>query len=332
MNKKPSILWKVIAGIIIFVGLILTVIRFTKGLGATTNLSDYTPWGLWIGFDVLCGVALAAGGFTITGLVYLINFKHYNSIIRPTVLTAFLGYILVSTGLIYDLGKPYNIWHPMIMWNEHSVMFEVAWCVMLYSTVLALEFSPIVFEKLGWTKPIEWIKSITLPVVIAGVILSTLHQSSLGTLFLIIPGKLYKLWYSSFLPVMFFLSAICVGIAMVIFESSLSSYFYKKSLKFNILIDLGRFLLVSLILYLVVKFQDLFIRGVVHYLFLPRIETLFFWLEILLLLIPMFLLFFLRIRISKKGLFICACMVILGVVLNRLNVSIIGLYNYTGMR
>jgi Ni/Fe-hydrogenase subunit HybB-like protein len=211
-------------------------------------------------------------------------------------------------------------------------MFEVAWCVMLYSTVLLIEFSPVVFEKIGWHKPVRWIKGISIPLVIAGVLLSTLHQSSLGTLFLIMPGKLYELWYSSLLPVMFFLSAVSVGFAMVIFESSVSSYVYKKSLETDVLIDLGRFMLFSLLLYLAVKFQDLFIRKVVHALFIPRIETLFFWLEILLLLIPMVLLMFLEVRVSKKGLFICSCMVISGVILNRLNVSIVGLYNYTGIR
>ncbi len=144
--------WTYLFGVIVAAGAVVTVLRFWKGLGAVTNLSDKFPWGLWVGFDVLCGVALAAGGFTITAAVYVFNLKRFKPIVRPTVLTAFLGYTLVAVGLMYDLGKPWNIWHPMVMWNPRSPMFEVGWCVMLYLTVLSLEFSGIVFEKLGWKK------------------------------------------------------------------------------------------------------------------------------------------------------------------------------------
>ena len=147
-----------------------------------TNLSDSFPWGLWIGFDVLCGVALAAGGFTITTVVYVFNLKRFQPIVRPTIITAFLGYMLVAVGLMYDLGKPWNIWHATIMWNPRSPMFEVAWCVMLYLTVLALEVSGMVFERLGWKRAAAVQHAAIVPLVIAGAIISTLHQSSLGTL------------------------------------------------------------------------------------------------------------------------------------------------------
>ena len=188
--------WTYLFGVILAAGAVVTVLRFWKGLGAVTNLSDKFPWGLWVGFDVLCGVALAAGGFTITAAVYVFNLKRFKPIVRPTVLTAFLGYTLVAVGLMYDLGKPWNIWHPIVMWNPRSPMFEVGWCVMLYLTVLALEFSGIVFEKLGWKKAIAVQHAATVPLVIAGVIISTLHQSSLGTFYLITPGKLHPLWYT----------------------------------------------------------------------------------------------------------------------------------------
>ncbi|HFE51889.1 MAG TPA: Ni/Fe-hydrogenase cytochrome b subunit, partial [Bacteroidetes bacterium] len=149
--KLPRLtFWRAVLLVLWILGAYVAVIRYTKGLGAVTNLRDDFPWGLWIGFDVLCGVALAAGGFTIAALVYIFDIgKKYHSITRPTVLTAFLGYLLVVVALLFDLGRPWNIWHPLIMWNDHSVMFEVAWCVMLYTTVLALEFSPVVFEKFG---------------------------------------------------------------------------------------------------------------------------------------------------------------------------------------
>ncbi len=333
MTTKTKILTpsRMVISAICIAGLILTVVRFTKGLGAVTNLSDKFPWGLWVGFDVLCGVALASGGFVMTASVYLFNLKRYKPLLRPTILTAFLGYILVSTGLMYDLGKPYNIWHPLIMWNTRSVMFEVAWCVMLYSTVLALEFSPMLFEKLKFRWAQELIHAIEIPVVIAGVILSTLHQSSLGTVFLIVPGKLYPLWYTPILPILFFISAVTVGLSMIIFESYMSSKFFKRSLKFDLLVDMGKFLIVALMLYLGLRFQDLLIRGNLKYIFSGTYESLFFIAEIALLAVPMFALMFNRVISSRLGLFLCAISVMLGVVLNRLDVSIVGMLRSSGV-
>src|SRR5947209_11513609 len=182
--------WKLVFLALMAAGLYATVLRFTQGLGRATNLNDQFPWGIWIGFDVLCGVMLAAGGFTLTAAVHIFNIKRLRPIVRPTVLTAFLGYVLVCIALIYDLGRPYRIWHPLIMRNPHSVMFEVAYCVMLYTTVLALEFSPIVFEHFGLHKPLRIVKKVMWIFIILGVLLSTLHQSSLGTLYLIMPNKL----------------------------------------------------------------------------------------------------------------------------------------------
>lgn len=322
---------RIIISAICIVGLITTFLRFYKGLGAVTNLSDKFPWGLWVGFDVLCGVALAAGGFVMTAGVYLFNLKRYKPLLRPTILTAFLGYILVSTGLIYDLGKPYNIWHPLIMWNTRSVMFEVAWCVMLYSTVLMLEFSPMIFERLN----LEWaqriIHAIEIPVVITGVVLSTLHQSSLGTVFLIVPGKLHPLWYTSILPILFFISAVAVGISMIIFESYMSSKFFGRSLKFDLLVDISKFLIVALMLYFGLRFQDLLIRGNFKYIFAGTYESVFFIIETLLLAIPMISLMFKRVISSKLGLLISACSVIAGVVVNRLDVAIVGMLRSSGV-
>jgi Ni/Fe-hydrogenase subunit HybB-like protein len=179
---KPSIaipritFWRGVFGLIVAAGLVATWVRFTRGLGASTNLSDEFPWGLWIGFDVLCGVGLAAGGFAVTAMVHIFHIERYKPILRPTILTAFLGYLLVIVALLFDLGRPYRIWHPLVMRNPHSVMFEVAWCVMLYTTVLALEFSPIVFEKLRMQRPRRILRAISVPLVIVGVLLSTLHS------------------------------------------------------------------------------------------------------------------------------------------------------------
>src|SRR5512140_1617462 len=183
--KLKLTFWKVVAFALMGIGLVAVVQRFAFGLGATTHLVDTFPWGIWIGFDILVGVGLAAGGFTIAATVYVFNIERFRPILRPTILTAFLGCLLVIAGLMADLGRPWAIWHAMIMWNTHSVMFEVAWCVMLYTTVLALEFSPVIFERFKLERPLKVVKAITIPLVILGVILSTLHQSSLGSLFLI---------------------------------------------------------------------------------------------------------------------------------------------------
>ena len=187
---------------------------------------------------------MAAGGFTLVAMVHIFNIERYKPILRPAILTAFLGYFLVVVGLLFDLGRPDRLWHPLVMWNPHSVMFEVAWCVTLYTTVLFLEFLPVVFEKFGLHKPLEWIHKISVPLMILGVLLSTLHQSSLGTLFLIVPEKLYPLWYTPMLPVLFYVSAIAVGLAMTIFESWHSSRAFGRALELPLLASMARVLAV----------------------------------------------------------------------------------------
>lgn len=318
--------WKLIAGIIFLIGFYATVLRFGKGLGESTNLSDQFPWGLWIGFDVLVGVGLAAGGFIIAATVHIFHLHKYESISRPALLTAFLGYLLVIVGLLFDLGLPYRIWHPLIMWNPHSVMFEVGWCVTLYTTVLALEFSPIVFEKFNLKVPLKIIRMIYLPLVIAGVILSTLHQSSLGTLYVLVPDKLYGLWYSPLLPVLFFISAIGAGLAMTIVESFLSSRAFGKKIEQDILSDLARVLVVILGLYLLIRFQNLYYSGNLQLAFQLNQKSILFWGEIGLgSLIPMMLLFNSKMRESESGLFFSSMLVVVGFIIGRMNVSITGM-------
>jgi len=324
--------WRVVFAVVMLLGLVATYIRFFHGLGASTHLSDQFPWGIWIGFDVLCGVMLAAGGFTLTAAVHILNIKRLHPIVRPTILTAFLGYVLVCIALMFDLGRPYNIWHPLIMRNPHSVMFEVAYCVMLYTTVLALEFSPIVLERFKLHKAIKVIRTVLIPLVILGVILSTLHQSSLGTLYLIMPTKLHPFWYSPMLPVFFFLSAICVGLAMTIFESTMSSKHFHRELELPILQELGRVLMVVLSVYAVLRAEDLIHRGVVKMMFQPGYEMYLFWVEILLgIIAPLALLSQKRVRTTPGGLYLIAVMVVLGFITNRLNVSVTGMETAAGL-
>jgi Ni/Fe-hydrogenase subunit HybB-like protein len=325
--------WKAIFLAIMAAGVYCTFLRFFRGLGASTNLSDQFPWGLWIGFDVMCGVMLAAGGFTLTAAVEIFNIKRFHSIVRPTILTAFLGYLLVCAALMYDLGLPWNIWHPLIMRNPHSVMFEVAYCVMFYTAVLAMEFSPIVLEHFKLKRALKIIRSVMVVFVILGVLLSTLHQSSLGTLYLIMPNKLHPFWYSPLLPVFFFLSAIAVGLAMTIFESSMSSKYFGRELELPILRDLGRVLVVVLALYGILRFEDLYHRGVLKLVLVSGYEQRFFLLEMFLsLLAPLGLLLIPKIRESAQGLYLAAVLTLLGFVTNRLNVTITGVENAVGGR
>ena len=333
MQRPKVTFWRVVLLLVFLFGAYATIVRFARGLGASTNLSDAFPWGLWVGFDVMCGVMLAAGGFTLTAAVYILNLREFKPIIRPTVLTAFLGYLLVCVALLFDLGRGYRIWHPLVMWNPRSVMFEVAWCVTLYSTVLALEFSAVIFERLRFPKLLRLQKSLVIPLVIAGVMLSTLHQSSLGSLYLIVPSKLHPLWYTPLLPILFFLSALCVGLAMTIFESSMSAGHFGKHLEMPLLRQLGRTLLVALGVYTVVRFEDLLHRGALQRIQWGSSETTLFLLEMLLCsFAPICLLLIPKVRKDAGGLYLSSVLCLLGFVTNRLNVAITGMEGYAGQQ
>jgi Ni/Fe-hydrogenase subunit HybB-like protein len=325
--------WESLFGIVLVLFGAVTVLRFTQGLGAVTNLSDRFPWGLWIGFDVLCGVGLAAGAFTLTAIVHVFNLRRFEPIVRPTVLTGFLGYLLVIVGLLFDLGQPWRIWHALIFWNPHSVMFEVAWCVMLYTAVLALEFSPIVFERLRLEGPRRVIKALSTPLVIAGVILSTLHQSSLGSLYLIVPEKLHPLWYTPLLPYLFFVSAIGGGIAMTILESHMSQRAFGRRLEMDLLEPLARGMVVALGVYGLLRLVVVSRNGALPGLLRPGYEEWMFLIEMGLgVVLPVALLLPDRVRTSPRGLVAAALLAVLGFVMNRLNVSVTGMEAASGVR
>lgn len=324
--------WKIIFAVIVAFGLYATIVRFTQGLGASTNLSDAFPWGLWIGFDILIGVGLAAGGFVVAATVHIFHMEKYHPIARPAILTAFLGYVLVIVALLFDLGRPYRIWHPMVFGNPHSVMFEVAICVMLYTMVLALEFSPIVFARFNMHKPLRIVRALYIPLVILGVLLSTLHQSSLGTLYIIVPDKLHGLWYTPLLPVFFFLSAIVAGLTMTIFESFLSARAFGKRLETELLEGMARVAVVILAVLLVWRFMDLSSRGNLHLAFEGSPESVMFWGEVAMgIALPMVLFAVGRIRASQEGLFFGAVLTVMGFMMNRLNVAITGMAGASGV-
>jgi Ni/Fe-hydrogenase subunit HybB-like protein len=322
---------------IVILGLIPIIIRFIYGIGAVSNLSDGRPWGFWISFDLYCGVALAAGGFTLAGWVYVFNKEKYHAVARPAVLTAFLGYTLVILALLIDLGQPWYIWHAIIYWNFHSPLFEVAICVMTYTIVLALEFSPAVFEALAksnipvirrvkWNIPLRTVRAIQIPLVIAGVCLSTLHQSSLGSMLLNMPETLHPLWYTPILPILFLNSAIAVGPAMVIFETTLSSRAFGHKLPSDILSGLGKWIPIVLGIYLLIKLTDLIVRGEIALVFSAYPQNILWWGEIIIgVILPIVLFSIPGVRQNRKGLFWSAVLVILGLIFNRFNASMLTL-------
>jgi len=322
----PLTFWKSVFFVIAILCVYGIIYRMWAGLGASTNLTDIWPWGIWVSFNIQSGIALAAGGFTIAAAVYIFNIKRFKPIVRVAILLAFLGYIQAVTALIIELGQPHRIWHPIVMWNPRSVLFEVAWCVILYNTVLLLEFAPAVFEKLRKHKILKVLKAITIPVVILGVILSTLHQSSLGGLFLIVPHKLHDLWYTPWLPWLYYLSAIGGGLAMLMFVSFLTKRAFNKGFSTDILFPIARVLAVVLLVYTVMKFQDLYRLGAIGYVWGTSFESMIFQAEMLIgFIVPMILLFMYRIRTSESALFWVSFLVIIGVVLNRHNVAITGI-------
>ncbi len=318
VRKFKLILWTICG-----LAFAVAVYRFIFGLGAATNLNDSTPWGLWVGFDVMGGVALAAGGFVITATVYILKKEEFHPIVRPAVLTAFLGYVAVAVGLLADLGLPWHIWHPTIYWQHHSALFEVAWCVMLYLTVLALEFLPVPLESFPRLQKIRnFLVKNRLILVILGIMLSTLHQSSLGTLFLIMPYRLHALWYTPILPLLFFVSAISLGLMMVTLESLISSYLYRREPETHLLTKLCKAAAWVLGGYLLIRFADLLVRGDIVALFENSWESWWFVIEILISALIPIVLFTNKYTRGRLGwISLGAVFGVAGFVLNRLNVG-----------
>lgn len=371
-TTKPStglrIVW-----LLAILGLGLILFRWFFGLGAATNLSDGYPWGFWIAVDILAGIALAAGGFVMAGTVHLFGGHRFHALARPAILTALLGYLMFIFGLFVDLGRPWNIWRASYMWHHESPMFEVAWCVMLYTTVLILEFLPVVFERYRltkwherWTKSVSWIiivmlsmftlamtysfvwmlviaaillfwevamrrgwmprdKQMPIVLIMAGVMFSTMHQSSLGTVFLLVPYKLHALWYSPLLPLFFVLSAIMVAPAMVTFEALMSERVLGHKARFDLLYDVSKAMPYLLGLYLLLKVADIVGRWAVMNAFTLNSQTVSWWLELTVgVILPLVLYLTPEVRSSRSGLLWASILVVVGLIWNRINVAIVG--------
>ena len=305
-------------------GLGVMLYRWFAGLGATTNLSDGRGWGIWISFDMMSGIGLAAGAFSVAAVVYIFNLKRFYPIARPAILTGFISYILAAFTLLVDLGQPQRIWHLLIYWNIHSPLFEIGWCVIAYTTVLALEFSPTLFGALGWKVPLKLIRGITIPLIIAGITLSTMHQSTLGTMLTILPHHVHPLWYSSLLPLYFYLTAIAAGLAMTVFESYHSARTYGFPFEIKILSGLTRYVPYVLGTYLVLRLGELLVTGKYTYLLQGGWPTVLYLVEIMCGGVIPFL-YFLdpKARNNQHGLVWGSYFTIGGLILYRMNAALI---------
>jgi len=304
-------------------GMSVAVYRWIMGLGATTNLSDGRPWGLWISFDMMTGIGLAAGAFTVAAVVYIFNLKQFYPIVRPTILTGFISYMLAGLTLMVDLSQPQRIWHLIIYWNIHSPLFEIGWCVMLYLTVLALEFSPVVFGALHWKVPLKIIHAIQIPLIIAGITLSTMHQSTLGTMLTILPHRIHPLWYSPLLPLYFFMTAVAAGLAMTVFESYHSARTYGYPFELKIVSNLTKAIPYVLGLYFVIRTGELIITGNYRYLLENGAPAILFLLEMIGgVLVPIVYFADAKTRNNLHGITWGAFFAMGGLVLNRLNAAL----------
>lgn len=315
------------------IGFVVAMIRFADGIGAISNLSNTYPWGFWISFDLFTGVAIGSGAFVMAAIVYIFELKDFRPLLKPAVLTGFLGYLMVIIALLVDLGRPERIWHMLIYTNHTSILLEIGICVMSYTAVLAIEFAPTVFEGLKWQRIAKLIHRYIMPFVILGVVLSTLHQSCLGSLLLIEPEKLHPLWWTPVLPVLFFISAVAIGLAMVILESSLSSRYFQRGLETRLLEKLAGFIPFVAGLYLVVRFGELAVAGDLKYLFSSGLMSVLFWVEIILgAVVPTVLFSMRRFRRDPKSILAGAVVLLLGMILNRFDVSWFAIDRLTDVR
>ena len=307
------------------------IYRFVFGLGSVTNLSDEWPWGLWIGFDLLCGIALAGGGFSTALIVHVLHKDKYLPIARAALLTSLIGYIISMVSLFLDIGRWFNFWRPFFFWGFHSVLFEVFWCISLYTTVQVLEFGEIFFEKFK-VPGLQKILHAMLPfLLILGIVLPSLHQSSLGSLYIVAVDRLYPLWWSQIIPFFFVWSAFFLGPAMVTVEGTLAARAYGREPELPVFASMTKITLVMLIIYLIVKIADLVYRGVLSMAFNGSFESNMFLIEmIVFIILPIILYAMPSVRNKLGGVLTASILVVVGVIFNRMNVVFTGMAQATG--
>lgn len=319
--KLKTYLW-----ILATFGIVAIIVRILGGLGASTNLTDSMPWGIWKILNMVAGAALATGGFILAAVVHVFKIKKYKPFLRPAILIAFLGYGSSLFALLWDIGLPQVFYNPFFYWNHHSFLFEVFWCVSLYFTITIFEIGPVILEKFHMDKIKKWLQRISTPVIILGITFSTLHHTSLGSLFLVMPTRLHALWFTNWIPVLFFLSAIGAGIMMVVLVKLSYSYLYNREEDITLVADLARIAAVILSVYFMVKLADLIYHHKFYLLFSGQWESYVFLTEMLIsTIIPALIIFIPRFRLKISGLVLASVMAVSGLAMNRIDVGIIGL-------
>ncbi len=315
-----------VCGVLIAVMASILLVRFFFGLGAVTHINDGYSWGMWVVVDVMIGSALACGGFSVALLVYIFNQGQYHPLVRPALLASLFGYTLAGGGIFFDLGRWWNFWH--IFWpgyvNVNSVMFEVAASVTAYILVMWIEFSPVFLEKLGMRDAKKKLNKLLFFFIALGVLLPMMHQSSLGTMLVVMGGQVNPLWQTPVVPLIYLLSAIIIGYGVVLFESCVAASSYRRTIEMKLLNPMSKIMLGVLAVYLVVRFGDLVLRGVLGEAFKPSLVALSFWVENICFVAPFFLIGNLVARRNPARLFLAGVAIMLGGILLRLNGFLIG--------
>ncbi len=315
-----------ICGLIFLISLIFMGKRFIYGLGAVTNMNDGYPWGIWIAFDVVIGTALGCGGYAMALLVYVFNKGEYHSLVRPALMTSLFGYTLAGVAVVLDVGRYWHLYNLFLPWymNLNSVLLEVALCVGAYVLVLWIEFSPTFLTKFGADNAKAFMNKIMFVFIALGILLPTMHQSSLGTVMVITGSKLSPLWWTRLLPVFFLISCIFLGYAIVIVESSLTGSRYPIHDESKLLGKISGIMAWLIAIYLVIRFADLGMRGHLDLAFRGDLLGNMFLLENLLLIVPMAVLFVPANRKNRRVMFLCAVSIVLAASVYRFNTYIIG--------
>ncbi|MBF0325199.1 MAG: Ni/Fe-hydrogenase cytochrome b subunit [Alphaproteobacteria bacterium] len=317
----------VICAILALIAAVILAKRMVLGLGSVTNLNNGYPWGIWIVYDVVIGTAFACGGYAMAILCYVLNKGEYHPMVRPALLASAFGYTLGGISIVFDLGRWWNAWHILVpsYWNTGSVMFEVALCVMAYIVVLWIEFSPAILTKFGLKDSKKKLEKILFVFVALGVLLPSMHQSSLGTLLVVMGYQIHPLWQTPILPLLFLASAITMGFSIVVFEALLGSSAFNRSVRHEMpqLAKLARIIQGMMVAYLVIRFGDIVVRGAIAELFTSGIRSLMFWIEIALFATPVVLFAKAENRMSKKALWIGACSLLLAGALYRLDAFLV---------
>jgi Ni/Fe-hydrogenase subunit HybB-like protein len=312
--------------VIMAVGAVIAFVRFATGIGTIANINNAYPWGWWVGYGIMTMIAIGAVGFTMTALVEILGVHRYHSFLRPAVLMGLLCYTSAITMLMVELGRPWKVWMVLVSWAPTSALYEVGWCAFLYLTVLALEFAQVPVERLGWGRALRILRVIYIPIMLLGVTLSHLHQSSLGTLMTLIPHKVNALWWSDMLPLLYLFSAMMAGPAMAILEHLAAARWLGFEPRMNLLAGLARIEAWLVGLFLAFQMGDLFYRGAAGAMLSASWFAVSFWVEIGFgLLLPLAMLLMPEVRESRRGLATACSLIIAGVLLHRLNVAVIGL-------